>query len=458
MQRYCHVLSNVMRVSVLTHQGLLTVDVPASEAWSEIRDWHAFTLRACDAYKACIFEMHVPPIRKVMIGSSEGSTQANRSFTGIGLHLTKGSPWNSRPGVLSCANSCYADCPWPSGFAQDSTRADSHFWGDKFPETEGWPRNSRPGIFTRMGSRHRIYYMYTWTDVYLAFSLSAVLTSSLLWARAGPWKPRFPGGLGIDWARRPLRGFSRRGLALFQKGGWYNYRPSSSSNFSIRAFRAYPLVEIRQTILYRAIRGSSISVSSTLPPSLSFQCASRQVPGRNHHRGGLARLDGLLHLLADCEEGHIIMMMMIIIIISSSSSDICVYIYIERERERERYTYDIFDIPHLGNDFQITGTGTWKHLESTIKHMFRIVFLHSYIVIFEICFLGWGLGWSENCSFWELWHLIRQQPDSSLPCAGSPRDVRLSSRIETFVQKSQQTSAYYLWSSIVHLDSTCTCH
>ena len=41
----------------------------------------------------------------------------------------------------------------------------------------------------------------------------------------------------------------------------------SSSNFSIRAFRAYPLVEIRRTVPCRAIRGSSISVSSIIPPS-----------------------------------------------------------------------------------------------------------------------------------------------------------------------------------------------
>ena len=34
-----------------------------------------------------------------------------------------------------------------------------------------------------------------------------------------------------------------------------------------QAFRAYPLIEIRQTILYRAIRGNRISVNSTLPPS-----------------------------------------------------------------------------------------------------------------------------------------------------------------------------------------------
>ena len=45
----------------------------------------------------------------------------------------------------------------------------------------------------------------------------------------------------------------------------------SSSNFSIRVFRADPLVEIRQAVPCRAIRGDSISVNSTLPP-LSNVC------------------------------------------------------------------------------------------------------------------------------------------------------------------------------------------
>ena len=35
---------------------------------------------------------------------------------------------------------------------------------------------------------------------------------------------------------------------------------------AFRAFRAYPLVEIRQAAPCRAIRGSGISVNSTLPP------------------------------------------------------------------------------------------------------------------------------------------------------------------------------------------------
>ena len=58
----------------------------------------------------------------------------------------------------------------------------------------------------------------------------------------------------------------------FRKGTWYSWKPSSSSKFSIRAFRAYHLVEIRQTVPCRAVRGNGISVNSTLPPSLT--CAT----------------------------------------------------------------------------------------------------------------------------------------------------------------------------------------
>ena len=71
----------------------------------------------------------------------------------------------------------------------------------------------------------------------------------------------------------------RSGAMLFythRKGGRYGWKPSSSSNlsirafsnsnFSIRAFRAYPLIEIRQRVPCRAIRGNNISVNSTLPP------------------------------------------------------------------------------------------------------------------------------------------------------------------------------------------------
>ena len=51
-----------------------------------------------------------------------------------------------------------------------------------------------------------------------------------------------------------------------RKGGWYGWKPLSSSNFSIRAFRAQPLIETRQMAPRLAIRGNGISVNSTRPP------------------------------------------------------------------------------------------------------------------------------------------------------------------------------------------------
>ena len=65
-------------------------------------------------------------------------------------------------------------------------------------------------------------------------------------------------------------------MARLRKGGWCGWEnlielkvhnsSFSSSNLSIRVFRAYPLFEIRQAAPCRAMRGSSISVNSTLPP------------------------------------------------------------------------------------------------------------------------------------------------------------------------------------------------
>ena len=59
--------------------------------------------------------------------------------------------------------------------------------------------------------------------------------------------------------------------AGFRKGRCYVRKPPSSSHFSVRAFRAYPLIEIRQAAPCRAIRGNRISVNSTLPRLLTFQ-------------------------------------------------------------------------------------------------------------------------------------------------------------------------------------------
>ena len=85
-----------------------------------------------------------------------------------------------------------------------------------------------------------------------------------------------PSGVGSGWsgnletvpwsvsqASRPGGGVSPR------KGGMMRLEAliSSSSNLSIRAVRACPLTEICQTVLCRAIRGNSISVNCTIPPS-----------------------------------------------------------------------------------------------------------------------------------------------------------------------------------------------
>ena len=53
------------------------------------------------------------------------------------------------------------------------------------------------------------------------------------------------------------------------KGGCYDWKPSSSSNFSILVVQAHPLIETRQAVPCRSIRGNCISVDSTLLPLLS---------------------------------------------------------------------------------------------------------------------------------------------------------------------------------------------
>ena len=74
--------------------------------------------------------------------------------------------------------------------------------------------------------------------------------------------------------------------AFHRKGAWYGWNPSSSSNFSIRVVRAYPLLKIRQTVPCRAIRGICISVNSTLPPSYFNQWWRRRVQALHGHAGG----------------------------------------------------------------------------------------------------------------------------------------------------------------------------
>ena len=55
--------------------------------------------------------------------------------------------------------------------------------------------------------------------------------------------------------------------SLSEGGGWCGWRPSSSSNFSARAFELVLFIEIGRAVPCRAIRGKSISFNSTLPPS-----------------------------------------------------------------------------------------------------------------------------------------------------------------------------------------------
>ena len=54
-----------------------------------------------------------------------------------------------------------------------------------------------------------------------------------------------------------------------RKGGWYGWKPSSSSNFSHRAFRAVCLIEFRQTIPYRAIRAAVNQIRRSEAPCIS---------------------------------------------------------------------------------------------------------------------------------------------------------------------------------------------
>ena len=68
-----------------------------------------------------------------------------------------------------------------------------------------------------------------------------------------------------------------RASSSVRKAGWCGWKPSSSSNFSIRACRAYSPIEIRQTAPCRAIRGDSISFNSTLPPSYRSRVAGNTI-------------------------------------------------------------------------------------------------------------------------------------------------------------------------------------
>ena len=84
-------------------------------------------------------------------------------------------------------------------------------------------------------------YVYMYTQI-LSFTISLIMQGCPFY-----WMGPF-----LRWEDSPRR----------RRGFW--------QGLSIRVDRAYPLVEIWQTALCRAIRGNSISVSSTLSPSQSL--------------------------------------------------------------------------------------------------------------------------------------------------------------------------------------------
>ena len=109
-----------------------------------------------------------------------------------------------------------------------------------------------------------------------AFRIDFVNISMLLRSKTKPpFSPDPPPGEGGDFPGGAPSGWAYSGCC--RNGGRYGWKPSSSSNFldssfssskfAIRAFRACPLVEIRQIASRRAIRGNSISANATLPPS-----------------------------------------------------------------------------------------------------------------------------------------------------------------------------------------------
>ena len=72
----------------------------------------------------------------------------------------------------------------------------------------------------------------------------------------------FPRG-SVFWVVTGLRCFPHLQKAI-RKGGWYSWKPSSNSDFSIIVFRTYPLIEIRQAAPCRAIQYLSQQYPSPL--------------------------------------------------------------------------------------------------------------------------------------------------------------------------------------------------
>ena len=128
------------------------------------------------------------------------------------------------------------------------------------------------------------------------------------WCPPGP-----PEGGGSD-----TRGtLPKAHLCACRKGGWHGWKPSSRSNCSIRAFRTQLfqfelvefIIEIRQSVSCRAIRGSSISVSSPPPPLLSMVSNVPEAPPKHYVTYGWLSCHMLLLLLsrASCHTHYAIL-------------------------------------------------------------------------------------------------------------------------------------------------------
>ena len=79
-------------------------------------------------------------------------------------------------------------------------------------------------------------------------------------------------------------GRARLGVAILGRGDDTVESPRRAQVLSVRAFRAYPLFEVRQIVPCRAVRGNSISVNSTIPPliGVTFHASLAHFAGDLH--------------------------------------------------------------------------------------------------------------------------------------------------------------------------------
>ena len=82
-----------------------------------------------------------------------------------------------------------------------------------------------------------------------------------------------------------LPGWRREGQTSgrLRKGGWYGWKPSASSNFSIRAFRAYPLIELKaNSSLSSNSRQRYLSQQYPPPHGKAARCTATRMPAKTN--------------------------------------------------------------------------------------------------------------------------------------------------------------------------------